>query len=139
MQDHGVHRDQFLALQPVDGEDRRLGEVESGQFGRDGIQPLHRTGIIVVVVADENFFRKPLDAFGIERQRLDRIGRGRRRRLRGGGLRQAHGRDGNKTGGFDELAAAWTGCHANYPVSKKMFRRDDGHPALCVADMRPAR
>ena len=51
--DHRVGRDQLLALQPVDHEDRRRGDVERGELRGDGVQPLHRAGVVVLVMADE--------------------------------------------------------------------------------------
>jgi hypothetical protein len=52
MQDHRIHRDQLLALEPVDQKSRRLRVVELGQLLLDQIEPLDRAAVVVLVVAD---------------------------------------------------------------------------------------
>src|SRR6267142_1359071 len=40
MQDHGVRRDQFFALQSIDQEDGRCCEIQARELRRDGVEPL---------------------------------------------------------------------------------------------------
>src|SRR5207245_7018726 len=51
VQDHRVGRDQFLALQPVDHENGGFFEIQLGEPLRDCVEPLHRTAVVVLVVA----------------------------------------------------------------------------------------
>ena len=89
MQDDWVCRDQLLALQAIDHELSRLGEVELCQLCPDGVEPLHCPDVVVLAMANEHFFGNAIDALWIKRQRLDFVGDGfsclRRRNLRDGG------------------------------------------------------
>ena len=87
MQDHRIGRDQFLALQPVYQVSGRLGVIEPGQLLGDLIEPFHRAGVVVGVVAGENLFRQTFDLRRVERHRLDVEGH-RLWPCRGRGLRR---------------------------------------------------
>jgi hypothetical protein len=74
VQDHRIRSDQLLALQAVDHEVRRLGEVELGELCADRVQPFHGTHVVVLVMADEHLLGDAVDGFRIERHRLRLIG-----------------------------------------------------------------
>jgi hypothetical protein len=60
VQNHRVHRDELLALEPVDEEAGRGGKVEPRQLLLDQVQALHRTAVIVLVMADDQPLGLPL-------------------------------------------------------------------------------
>jgi len=108
--DHRIRGDQFLALETVQDEDRRRRDVEAGQLGRDGVQPLHRAAVVVFIMADEQLLGDAFDLRRIERQLLDRIlhlGR----RCGGLGRRGPQQRCGGYGGSRD------TGCADEVPAS----------------------
>ncbi len=53
VEDHGVHRDELFALEPIDHEHRRLREVELGKLGGNGVETFHGAAVVVLVVADD--------------------------------------------------------------------------------------
>src|SRR5439155_2787045 len=61
MEDHRVHRDELLALEPVDQESRSARGVEPGELLLDQIEALHRPAIVVLIVADDQPFRHSAD------------------------------------------------------------------------------
>ncbi|OGI51666.1 MAG: hypothetical protein A3A87_00315 [Candidatus Muproteobacteria bacterium RIFCSPLOWO2_01_FULL_60_18] len=73
MQDHRVGRDQLLALESVDREHRRPGEIERRELLGDGIEPLHRATVVVLVVTDDQFLGQSLETRGIAGQRFDLV------------------------------------------------------------------
>jgi len=68
VEDHGIRRDQFLTLQTVDHEAGRLLVVERRKLIEDGVEPLDRAAIVILVMADEDFLRQAFDFLWIERQ-----------------------------------------------------------------------
>jgi hypothetical protein len=62
VQDHGIGGNQLLALQPVEQEARRFGEIESRELLLNKVQPLYRPAIVVIVVADDQLLRHALYA-----------------------------------------------------------------------------
>src|SRR5262245_37893766 len=70
MQNHRVHGDELLALEPVDEETGRGGIVELGKPLIDEVEALHGAAIVVVVMADDQPLRHTLDAGRITRQRF---------------------------------------------------------------------
>jgi len=73
MQDHGICGDQFLTFQPIDRKHWRLGEVEFRELCCQCVEPPHSTRVIVLVMADQEFFRKTFDVLRVEGERLDLI------------------------------------------------------------------
>jgi hypothetical protein len=110
VQDHRIHGDELLALQAVDDEIRRLREVELGELRGDGVEPLHRAPVIVLVVARQQLLGKAVDVLGVERHGLDLVGHGLRPLLYGlgkGGFAQRarRGRARDQCRAADEVAS----------------------------------
>jgi hypothetical protein len=42
----------------------RLREIELRELGGDGVEPLHRAAVVVLVVADQDLSERPLIALG---------------------------------------------------------------------------
>jgi hypothetical protein len=76
VQDHGVRRDELLALEPVDQEAGRGRGIEPGQLLLDKIEALHGAAIVVLVVADDEPLRHAAHAARIARQRFRLTGHG---------------------------------------------------------------
>ena len=76
VQDHRVHRDELLALEPVHDEAGRGGEVEPGQLLLDQVQALHRAAVIVLVVADDQPLGHALDPGRVAGERLHLVRHG---------------------------------------------------------------
>src|SRR5262245_49468098 len=53
VQDHGVRRDQLFALESIDDEHWRRGDVESRELSNDRVETLHRTAVVVLVVTHD--------------------------------------------------------------------------------------
>src|SRR5216683_1037273 len=53
VKNHGIRRDELLALQAVHHEYRRGAIVELGELRQDAVQPLDGTAIVVLVMADD--------------------------------------------------------------------------------------
>ena len=73
VQDHRVHRDQLFALETIDDEGRRGGEIEFGKLLLDRVEALHRAAVVVLVVADDQTLRHSLDAGGVAAERLHAV------------------------------------------------------------------
>jgi hypothetical protein len=63
----------LFALHPIDHKHWRLGKVEFGELCCQRIEPLHRARVIILVMADQEFFGKTFDVLRIEGERLDVI------------------------------------------------------------------
>src|SRR6185437_9985638 len=66
MQDHRVHRDELLALQPVDLEDRRRRPIETGEALADRVQAPDGAAVVVLVMAEEQPVREALQPMRLE-------------------------------------------------------------------------
>jgi hypothetical protein len=53
MQNHRVHRDELFALEAVDEKAGGLGVISFGELFLDQVEALDRTGVIILVVADD--------------------------------------------------------------------------------------
>src|SRR5882672_3510390 len=53
VQQHGVGRDQLLALQPVQDEARRRARIEARQLASDSVETPNSTAVVVLVVTGE--------------------------------------------------------------------------------------
>ena len=74
VQQHRVGRDQLLALQAVEFEAGHASETCLPQCGTDRIEALHRTAVVVLVVASQQLLGKPPEHARVERQGLrDRV------------------------------------------------------------------
>src|SRR5262245_16240064 len=74
VQNHRVHGDQLLALEPVDDEHGRRGHVERAELSGDGVEAPDRSAVIVLVVADEQSLRQAMELLRIATQGLHVIG-----------------------------------------------------------------
>jgi hypothetical protein len=74
MKDHRVHRDELLALEPVDDKSRSAREIELGELLLDEVEALHRAAIVVLVVADDRPLGHALDSRRIAAERLRAVG-----------------------------------------------------------------
>jgi hypothetical protein len=63
MKNHRVSRDQLFAFQPVDQKARGARVIEPGELSGDRVEAVDRAGVIVLVMADEDFLRKALSGF----------------------------------------------------------------------------
>src|SRR3989454_10744731 len=76
VQDHGIGRNQLLALQPIDEKNRRTREIQLAELLGDAVQPLHRAAVVVLVMTEDQALGKTGEALGLEGQRLQFVGHG---------------------------------------------------------------
>src|SRR5262249_772212 len=74
VQDHRIHRDQLLALEPVDQKTGRLVEFKLRKLIVDQIEALNRAAVIVFIMADDESLRHSFDTCGIAGQRFHVVG-----------------------------------------------------------------
>jgi len=73
VQDHRVHRDELLALEPVDEEAGGLRVVELGELFLDQVEALDCAAVIILVVADDQPLGHALDLGRVAGQRLHSV------------------------------------------------------------------
>src|SRR3954447_19527496 len=74
VQDHRVRGDELLALEAVEDEGRRGGEVEPGEPLLEQVQPLHGAAVVVLVVADDQPLGHALDVLRVAGEGLHGVG-----------------------------------------------------------------
>jgi len=65
VENHRIRRDQLFALETVDHEHGRRGEVQRAQLRGDRIQAFHGAAVVVFPVAHDQPLREPLELLRI--------------------------------------------------------------------------
>ena len=73
VQERGVERDEFLALQAVDHVAGRLGEVEGLELLRDGVQAPQRAAVVVFIVTLDESHRQSIQQPGTTENRRELV------------------------------------------------------------------
>jgi hypothetical protein len=62
MEDHRIHRNELLALEPVDEKAGRVGVIEFGKLFLDQVQTFRCPAVIILVVTDDQPFGHSFDS-----------------------------------------------------------------------------
>jgi len=73
MQNHRVHRDELLTLEAIDEKAGGLRVIKFGELFLDQVEALDRTGVIILVVADDQPLGHALDPGRVASKRLNLV------------------------------------------------------------------
>jgi hypothetical protein len=76
VQDHGIHRNELLALQAIHQVTGRRGEIQRIELLGDRIEPAHGAAVVVLIVTLDQFERESVQCPGTAVNRFNRITHG---------------------------------------------------------------